>query len=159
VACSPRSSRYGGFRGGVLFLDNYCLYYPHDVHGVADRPVRSLNVRKVRHYPHPRPVIERTITPTNPETHHVGVALGTNEATPANDLSAQDKGTKDSQAASVAKTDPENRKPERKVKPERLAHLHQPKVLARQQQNYERYGYGMALGYAEGYHPGLDAQR
>ena len=46
---------------------------------------------KVRHYPHPRPVIERTITPTNPETHHVGVALGTNEATPANDLSAQEE--------------------------------------------------------------------
>ena len=46
---------------------------------------------KVRHYPHPRPVIERTITPTNSETHHVRVALGTNEATLANDLSAQEE--------------------------------------------------------------------
>ena len=47
----------------------------------------------------------------------------------------------------------------RKIKPERLAHLGQPKVLARQRQNYEGYGYGTALGYAEGYHPGLDGQR
>jgi hypothetical protein len=117
-----------------------------------------LTIEKVRHYPHPRPAIEQTATPTNQEPRHARVP-GTNEATPATDLSAQDKGTKDSHAASVAKTDPENRKPERKVKPERLAHLHQPKVLAREQQNYEGYGYGMALGYAEGYHPGLDAQR
>ena len=118
-----------------------------------------LTLEKVRHYPHPRPEIEQTITPTNTEPHHARVALGTNEATPATDLSAQDKRTKDSHAASVAQTDVDSPKPERKIKRERLAHLHQPKVLARQQQNYEGYGYGMALGSAEGYHPGLDGQR
>ena len=94
------------------------------------------------------------------EPHHARVTPGTNEATLATDLSAQDQSTKDWSAASATKTDTENRKPERKIKPDRLAHLHQPKVLARQQQNYEGYGYGMALGYAaEGYHPGLDSQR
>jgi hypothetical protein len=119
-----------------------------------------LTIEKARHYPHPRPAIEQTATPTNQEPHHARVAPGTNDATPATDLSAQDNSTKDSRAASVTKTDAENHKPERKIKPERLAHLHQPKVPARQQQNYEGYGYGMALGYAvEGYHPGLDAQR
>jgi hypothetical protein len=109
---------------------------------------------KVRHYPHPRPIIEQTVTPTNPEPHHARVAPGTDEATPATDLSARD-----AHAASVAKTGADSRKSERKIKRERLAHLHQPKALARQQQNYEGYGYGMALGYAEGYHPGLDGQR
>ena len=118
----------------------------------------GLTIEKVRHYPHPRPAIEQTATPPNHEPRHARVP-GTNEATPATDLSAQDEGTTDSHAASVAKTDPESRKPERKVKPERLAHLRQPKVLARQGQNYEGYGYGMALGYAEGYRPGLDGQR
>ena len=112
---------------------------------------------KVRHYPHPRPIIEQTVPPTNPATstnpepRHARVALGTNEATP-------DKSTKDLHTASVAKTDAESRKPERKTKPERLAHR-LPKVLARQGQNHEGYGYGMALGYAEGYRPGLDGQR
>ena len=119
-----------------------------------------LTVEKVRHYPHPRPAIEQKAAPTNQEPHHARVTPGTNEATLATDLSAQDQSTKDWRAASATKTDTENRKPERKIKPERLAHLHQTKVLARQQQNYEGYGYGMALGYAaEGYHPGLDGQR
>jgi hypothetical protein len=118
-----------------------------------------LTLEKVHHYPHPRPTIERTDTPTNSEPHHARVAPGTDEATPATALSAQTKSTEDSHAASVAKKDAENRRSERKIKPERRAHLHQPKVLARQRQNYEGYGSGMALGYAEGYHPGLDAQR
>jgi len=119
-----------------------------------------LTVEKVRHYPHPRPAIEQKAAPTNQEPHHARVTPGTNETTLATDLSAQDQSTKDWRAASATKTDTENRKPERKIKPERLAHLHQPKVLAPQQQNYEGYGYGMALGYAaEGYHPGLDSQR
>ena len=118
-----------------------------------------LTLEKAHHYPHPRPAIERTVTPTNPEPHHVRVAVGTTEATPATDLSAQYKSTKDAHATPVAKTDAGNRNPERKIKPERLAHLGQPKVLARQRQNYEGYGYGTALGYAEGYHPGLDGQR
>ena len=114
---------------------------------------------KAHHYPHPRPTVEQTVPPTNPEPHHVLVALGTNEATPAKDLSAKDIDTKISRAVSSAKLDAENRKPGRKIKPKRLAHLHQSKVLARQPQNYERYGYGMALGYTEGYRPGLDGQR
>jgi hypothetical protein len=121
--------------------------------------LNPLTFEKVHHYPHPRPVIEQTIIPTNPEPHDVGLALGTNETTPAKDLLAQDQRPKGSRPA--AQTNAENRKPERKIKPERLAHLHQPKVLARQRQNYEGYGYGMALGYAEGYHSGLelDGQR
>jgi hypothetical protein len=119
-----------------------------------------LTLEKVRHYPHPRPTIERAVAPTNPEPHHVRVALGTNEAMPAKDPSAQDKNRKDSHAPYLAKADAENRKPERKIKPERPAHLHQPKVLVGQRQNnYDGYGSGMALGYAEGYRPGLDSQR
>jgi hypothetical protein len=114
---------------------------------------------KVRHYAHPRPIIEQTVPPTNPEPRHARVALGTNEATPAKAPSAQDKSMKDSHAASVAKTDAESRKPERKIRPERLVDFHRLKVPARQRQNYEGYGYGIASGYAEGYHPGLDGQR
>ena len=123
---------------------------------------------KLRHYP--RPIIERTVTPTPPnqephhipnsEPHHTLVALGTNEGTAPKDLSAHDENTtKDTRAASIAKAGAKNRKPERKIKPERLAHLGQPKVLALQRQSYEGYGYGMALGYSEGYSPGLDSQR
>jgi hypothetical protein len=69
-----------------------------------------LTVEKVRHYPHPRPIIEQTVPPTNPATstnpepRHARVALGTNEATPAKAPSAQDKSMKDSHAASVVKT-------------------------------------------------------
>ena len=118
---------------------------------------------RFRHYP--RPIIERTVTHAPPhhipnsEPHHTLVALGTNEGTAPKDLSAHDKNTKDTRAASIAKADAENRKPERKIKPERLAHLGQPKVLAVQRQSYEGYGYGMALGHSEGYSPGLDSQR
>ena len=81
---------------------------------------------KVRHYPHPRPIIEQTVPPTstNPEPRHARVALGTNEATPAKAPSAQDKSMRDSHAASVAKTDAESRKPERKIRPERLVDFH-----------------------------------
>ena len=124
-----------------------------------------LTIEKVRHYPHPRPIIEQKVPPTNPATstnpepRHARVALGTNEATPAKAPSAQDKSMKDSHAASVAKTDAENRKPKRKIRPERLVDFHQLKVPARQRRNYEGYGYGIASGYAEGYHPGLDGQR
>ena len=121
---------------------------------------------KLRHYP--RPIIERTVTPAPPnqephhipnsEPHHTLVALGTNEGTAPKDLSAHDKNTKDTRATSIAKAGAKNRKPERKIKPERLAHLGQPKVLAVQRQSYEGYGYGMALGHSEGYSPGLDSQ-
>jgi hypothetical protein len=119
-----------------------------------------LTLEKVRHFPHPRPIIEQTLTTTTPEPRHVRLALGTDEATPAKELSAQDKNRRDSHASSVAKTDAENRKPERKTKPERPAHLHQPKVLVGQRQNhFDGYGSRMALGYAGGYSPGLDSQR
>ena len=100
-----------------------------------------LTVEKVRHYPHPRPAIEQKAAPTNQEPHHARVTPGTNETTLATDLSAQDQSTKDWSAASATKTDTENRKPERKIKSERLAHLHQPKVLARQQQKRLRDGF------------------
>ena len=82
---------------------------------------------KLRHYPHP--IIERTVTPAPPnqephhrpnsEPHHTRLALGTNDATAPKHLSAPDKNTKDSRAASSAKADAENRKPERKIRPER----------------------------------------
>jgi energy-converting hydrogenase Eha subunit F len=63
-----------------------------------------LTLEKVRHYPHPRPNIEQTVTPINPEPHHVRVAPGTNEATPATDLSAQYKSTKDAPPLSQKQT-------------------------------------------------------
>jgi hypothetical protein len=117
----------------------------------------STFTKNFRHYPqpimeHPRPIIERTVVP-NPEPHQILVALGT----APKDLSGPDKTTNDSRAAS-AKADAKNRKPERRTRPERLAHLREPKVPARQRQNYEGHGYAMNLGYS-GYNPGLDSQR
>jgi hypothetical protein len=107
---------------------------------------------KFRHYP--RPIIEGTVpsAPPNKEPHlyipnrESRVALTTNEATTPRDSSAHNKNTKDSRAASSAKADAKNRKPERKTRPERLAHLRQPKVLARQRQNYEEHGFAMNSG-------------
>ena len=117
-----------------------------------------LTIEKVRHYPHPRPAIEQTVThrPTRNLTHE---CLEPTKRRLRRISQRRIRVQRIRTPPLSQKTDPENRKPERKVKPERLAHLHQPKVLARQQQNYEGYGYGMALGDAEGYHPGLDAQR
>ena len=98
---------------------------------------------KLRHCP--RPIIERTVTHAPPhhipnsEPHHTLVALGTNEGTAPKDLSAHDKNTKDTRAASIAKADAENRKPERKIK--WLAHLE-----ALQRQSYEEHGYAMRQG-------------
>jgi hypothetical protein len=83
---------------------------------------------KLRYYP--RPIIERSAPAPpilehhripNPEPHHTRLALGTNDATAPKHLSAPDKNTKDSRAASSAKADTENREPERKIRPERLA--------------------------------------
>src|SRR5215469_15867478 len=83
---------------------------------------------KLRHYP--RPIIERSAPAPpilephrvpNPEPHHTRLALGTNHATAPKHLSAPDKNTKDSRAASSAKADAESRKHERKIGPERLA--------------------------------------
>jgi hypothetical protein len=61
-------------------------------------------------------------------------------------LSAPDKNTKDSRAAFSAKADAENRKPERNITPETLAHLREPNALAHQRQNYEGHGYAVSLG-------------
>ena len=90
-------------------------------------------VEKLRHYP--RPIIERT-APPNQEPHirsselrHPLVARGTNDTTAPKQLSASDKNTKNSRAASGAKADAENREPERNIRPERLAHLREPKGL------------------------------
>ena len=121
--------------------------------------------KKLRHYP--SPIIEPPVASAPPnqephipnsEPHHTLFALGTIEGTPPKHLSAHDRNTKDSHAASVAKTDAANRMPGPKIKPERLAHRHQP-ALARQHQNYEGRGYAMTLGHSQGYSPGLDAQR
>jgi hypothetical protein len=111
---------------------------------------------KLRHYS--RPIIERTVTPSppnqephrvpNPEPHHT--LLGTNDATAPKHLSAPDKNTKDSRAFS-AKTDAENRKPERNIRPERLAQFREPKVLAHQRQNNEGHGIAGALGLVGGF--------
>ena len=88
----------------------------------------SSTFEKLRRYP--RPIIER-ITPAPPseKPHHIAnsepphrlLALGTNDATAPKHLSAPDKNPKDSRAAFSAKADAENRKPERKIRPERLA--------------------------------------
>ena len=112
---------------------------------------------KLRHYP--RPIIERTVTPAppdqdphhvpNPEPHHTLLALGTNTTAPKH-LSARDKNTKHSRAASSAIADVENRNPERDIGPERLAQLREPKALAHQRQNYEGHGIAAALGRVGG---------
>ena len=88
----------------------------------------SSTFEKLRRYP--RPIIER-ITPAPPnqkphhiansEPHHTLLALGTNDASAPQHLSAPDKNTKDSHAASSPKADAENRKLERKIGPERRA--------------------------------------
>ena len=81
---------------------------------------------KLRHYP--RPIIERSAPAPpilephripNPEPHRTLLALGTNDARAPQHLSAPDKNTKDSRAASSAKVDAKNGKPERKIRPER----------------------------------------
>jgi hypothetical protein len=46
----------------------------------------------------------------------------------------------------VPSADAENRKPERNIRPETLAHLREPKALAHQRQNYEGHGYAVSLG-------------
>jgi hypothetical protein len=81
---------------------------------------------KLRHYP--RPIIERSAPAPpilephripNREPHRTLMALGTNDARAPQHLPAPNKNTKDSRAASSAKADAENRKPERKIRPER----------------------------------------
>jgi hypothetical protein len=117
-------------------------------------------VEKVLHYPRPeQSIIEQTFTTTNPQPRDLPDAPGTKEEVPARD--EPEKNINDSRVVSVAKADTAKRKVEIKNKPERLAHLHKPKGLAREREKHEGHGYAMALGYAEGsgYRPGLDAQR
>jgi hypothetical protein len=104
---------------------------------------------KLRHYR--RPIIERTVTsaPPNQEPHHVPNPVP-NDATVPKHLSAPDKNTKDSRAASRAKADAENRKPERNIGPEGLAHLRAPQAPAHQRQNYEGHGIAGAFGLVGG---------
>src|SRR6516162_9741837 len=129
--------------------------------GVLDK---STFAKNFRHYPqpimeHPRPIIERTVTPVpnqdphqapNPEPHHIQVARESFVV-----LSGPDKSFG---AVPSAKADAKNRTPERRPRPERFAHHREPKVLARERQNYVGHGYAMSLGYS-GYSPGLDSQR
>src|SRR5262249_21256821 len=80
---------------------------------------------KLRHYPRPiielsapaPPILEPHRIP-NREPHRTLLALGTNDTRAPRHLSAADKNTKDSRAASGAKADAENPKPERKIRPE-----------------------------------------
>jgi hypothetical protein len=116
----------------------------------------QLTSEKARHYPHP--IIEPTVTAVNTEPRQPPVALGTKEGAPAIYLLAKDTNT-DSRAVPIARADAEKPRPERKIKPERPAHLHQPNVLARQRQNYDGHGYAMAVGYTRGYRPGLARTR
>jgi hypothetical protein len=119
--------------------------------GVFDNPT----FEKSRHYP--RNIIERTVTPSplnqephhvpNLEPHHTLLAPGT---TVPKHLSASDKNTKDSRAASGAKSDAENRKPERIIRPERLAQVREPKALAHRRQNNDGHGIAAALGLVGG---------
>jgi len=118
----------------------------------------SSTFEKLRHYR--GPIIEQAVTPASPNQephhapnlvpHHPLSALGTNDATAPKHLSAPDKNTKDSRAASGAKADAENRKPERNIRPEGLAHLREPKALAHQRQNNEGHGLAGALGLVGG---------
>jgi hypothetical protein len=113
---------------------------------------------KFRHYP--RPIIERTVTPATakqephhlpkPERHRTTLALGTNHAPAPKHLSAPDKNTKDPRAASSAKSDAENRKPERNIRPERLVQLNEPKALVHQRRNYDGHGIAAALDLVGG---------
>ena len=103
-----------------------------------------------------RPIVDEAVIATNPEPSNLLNRRKLEE--PKTKEEAPDK--KDSDVISVAKADTAKRKSEMKYRPEKLAHLHKPKVLARQRERQEG-GYSVALGYSEGsgYRPGLDAQR
>jgi hypothetical protein len=105
---------------------------------------------KVRHYPHPRPEIERTVTATNMEPRLFMVAPETKDGSPTKDVpgtktESPAKDLKDSRGAQKADA--------QKRKHEKLAYLHK---LTSQPENYPA-----AVGYAaqSGYRPGLDSQR
>jgi hypothetical protein len=113
-------------------------------------------IENVLHYP--RPIVDEAVIATNPEPSNLLNRRKLEEPKTKEEAPARDK--KDSDVISVAKADTAKRKSEMKYRPEKLAHLHKPKVLARQRERQEG-GYSVALGYSEGsgYRPGLDAQR
>jgi hypothetical protein len=112
----------------------------------------------VLRYPRPqRPIIEQTLTTTNPQPRDLPDAPRIkNEEVPAK-KDGPEKNINDSRVL-FAKADIAKRKLEIKNKPERLAHLNKPKVLAsqrekpkvleRQRNLYARY-YGNTIGYAQ----------
>ena len=83
---------------------------------------------RARHYP--RAVVERSVT-ANREPRLFMVAPETKDGSPAKNMEAN------SAAVLAEKPDAKKSKP------------HKPKVFARHHDNYERPGYGNALGYAE----------
>jgi hypothetical protein len=84
---------------------------------------------RARHYP--RAVVERNVTAANREPRLFMMVPETKDGSPAKNMEAN------SAAAPTEKTVAKKSRP------------HKPKVLARQRNNYERPGYGNALGYAE----------
>ena len=86
---------------------------------------------RASHYPHPRPVVERNVTATDTEPRLLMAAPETKDGSPAKNMEAN------SAAAPTEKTVAKKSRP------------HKPTVLARRRNNYERAGYGNALGYAE----------
>jgi len=133
---------------------------------------------KVRHYPHPRPEIERTVTGTNMEPRLFMVVPGAKDASPAKDLPGRAENAPEIKDASPAKDVPEivENAPEikdaspakdvkdsrpvtiekavaKKRKHERFAYLHKP---TRQRESYPA---AVDYGALSGYRPGLDSQR
>jgi hypothetical protein len=114
----------------------------------------------VLHYPRPqRPIIEQTLTTTNPQPRDLPDAPRIKKEEVPAKKDGPEKNINDSRVL-FAKADIAKRKLEIKNKPERFAHLNKPKglsfqrekpkVLARQHNNYERPGYyGNAMGYAQ----------
>jgi hypothetical protein len=92
---------------------------------------------RVHHYP--RPVVERDVKATNTEPRLFMVV-------PETDRLSVKNVEANSAAVPTEKADAKANKP------------HNPKVLARQHQNYEGHGYASS-GYSQGYSPGLDSQR
>ena len=115
----------------------------------------------VLHYPRPqRPIIEQTLTTTNPQPRDLPDAPRIKKEEVPAKKDEPEKNINDSRVL-LAKADIAKRKHEIKNRPDRLAHLNKPrglaphqrekpKVLARQRNNYERPGYyGNTMGYAQ----------
>ena len=113
---------------------------------------------KVRHYSHPRPELERTVTSTNTEPRLFMVVPETKDEPPANDVPGTAKNASETKDASPAKDIeirpvPIEKADAKKRKHERLAYLHKP---VRQRESYPA---AVDYGAQSGYRPGLDGQR